>query len=65
MGYLDPGILGMITQVGYLLLFAFVSAFMFFFQPLKNLFNRVFKREEQALPSQETEDAAHVERPGA
>ena len=64
MGYLDPGIFGMISQIGYLLLFAVVSGFMFFFQPLKNLFNRVFKREDEVQPAQD-EDTAHVERPGA
>ena len=53
MGYIDPGIFGMITQIGYVLLFAVVSAFMFFFQPIKNVFDRIFRR--QAAESQRTE----------
>ena len=55
MGYVDPGIFGLISQIGYLLLFTVVSGIMFFFQPLKNLFSRLFKREQIAMPQQEPE----------
>ena len=64
MGYVDPGIFGMISQIGYLLVFAVVSGFMFFFQPLKNLFGRVFKREQALEPATEHDDAADAQRPG-
>ena len=64
MGYLDPGIFGMISQVGYVLLFAAVSALTFFFQPLKNLFNRVFRRNTVDGPSVEAEDVTGPRQPG-
>ena len=64
MGYIDPGIFGMISQIGYLLFFAVVSGFMFFFQPLKNLYGRIFSRGQASTPGQETEDAADAQQPG-
>jgi hypothetical protein len=64
MGYLDPGIFGMISQIGYVLLFAVVSAFMFLFQPLKNLFGRVFGRGTAGSQRSEMEDAADGQEPG-
>ncbi len=63
MGYIDPGIFGMISQIGYLLVFAVVSGFMFFFQPLKNLYGKIFKREQAVAPEQTTEDA-DAQQPG-
>ena len=57
MGYLDPGIFGMISQIGYVLLFAVVSGFMFFFQPIKNLYTRIFGRGNTSQSSELDERA--------
>jgi hypothetical protein len=64
MGYLDPGIFGMISQIGYVLLFAVVSGFMFFFQPLKNLYNRVLGRRGPDAQEAEMEDVGDSHQPG-
>jgi hypothetical protein len=63
MGYLDPGIFGMISQIGYVLLFALVSVFMFFFQPIKNAVSRVFKRQASETQLPETEELAGPSQP--
>jgi len=34
-GYIDPNLIGMISQIGYVILFGLVSSFMFFFKPLQ------------------------------
>ncbi len=65
MGYIDPGIFGMITQIGYVLLFGLVSGLVFFFQPVKNLYNRLFKREQAGVAGQEHEDAIESQHLGA
>lgn len=44
MGYVDPGLLGIISQIGFVLLFAEVSAFMFFLDPLKKVLCRLVRR---------------------
>lgn len=64
MGYLDPGIFGMISQIGYVLLFAVVSGFMFFFQPLKHMFARMLGRSTATPEQPETENIADSQRPG-
>lgn len=64
MGYLDPGIFGMISQIGYVLLFAVVSGFMFFFQPLKNMFARMTGRSVTTPEQSETETVADSQQPG-
>jgi hypothetical protein len=64
MGYLDPGIFGMISQIGYVLLFAVVSGFMFFFQPIKNLFDRMTGRGAAKAEQSETETIADSQQPG-
>ncbi len=50
MGYIDPGLFGMISQMGLAVLLVLVSVFMFFFNPIKKLFNRIFKKEEPSDP---------------
>ena len=57
MGYLDPGIFGMISQIAYVLVFAVVSGLMFFFQPIKHMFDRLFKR---GVPESSTGETAHA-----
>ena len=44
MGYIDPGAFGIISQIGYVVLFALVTGFMFFFNPIKRGVSRFFRR---------------------
>jgi hypothetical protein len=56
MGYLDPGLFGMLSQVGLTVLLLAVSAFTFFFKPIKKAFLRLIKgkkAEEEPAPSNE------------
>ena len=53
MGYLDPGIFGILSQVGLAILLIVVSAFTFFLKPIKNAFKKIFKKKadpREALP---------------
>ncbi len=58
MGYVDPGAFGLISQIVYILLFAIVSAFMFFFNPLKKFVRRLFRRQAAAPESDPSADSA-------
>ncbi len=58
MGYIDPGAFGLISQIGFILLFAIVSAFMFFFNPLKQLVGKFFRRRVAAPKSDNPIDSA-------
>jgi hypothetical protein len=53
MGYINPAAFGLISQIGYLLLFAIVSSFLFFFKPLKRMFGRLFKRQPPSVTREE------------
>jgi len=44
MGYIDPGAFGLISQIGYVILFALVTGFMFFFNPIKRGMSRLLHR---------------------
>jgi len=50
MGYIDPGLFGMISQMGLTVFLVIVSVFMFFFNPIKKLFNQIFKNKESSDP---------------
>jgi hypothetical protein len=50
MGYLDPGLFGLISQLGVSLLFIAATAFMFFFKPIKKVFNKAFNKEQSEEP---------------
>ncbi len=56
MGYIDPGAFGLIAQIGYVLLFAVVSGFMFFFKPIKNLLKKRFKRQSSEAEHSEMDE---------
>lgn len=43
MGYLDPGLFGILSQVGLGIFLLAVSAFAFFFRPIKKAFVKIFK----------------------
>lgn len=48
MGYIDPGALGMVAQIGSIVLFTVVSAFLFLSRPLKNACSRLLRRRAPA-----------------
>ncbi len=48
MGYLDPGLFGILSQAGLVFLLVVASIFTFFFKPIKKLFQRIFKKEDAA-----------------
>ena len=58
MGYIDPGAFGLISQIGYIVLFAVVSGFMFFFNPLKKLARKIFKKQVATPKSDNPTDSA-------
>ena len=47
MGYLDPGIFGILSQVGLTAFLLIVAGFTFFFRPIKKFFKRLFGGKEQ------------------
>lgn len=53
MGYLDPGLFGILSQLGLAVFLVVVSAVTFFFKPIKTLFKRVFKKD-RVEPSDST-----------
>jgi hypothetical protein len=59
MGYLDPGLFGILSQVGLGIFLLAVSAFAFFFRPIKKFFARLFKGKKLDQP----ESAANDEQP--
>lgn len=45
MGYIDPGLFGMVSQIGLALFFLAGTVFMFFLNPLKKLFAKLSKKD--------------------
>lgn len=60
MGYLDPGLFGMISQIGLAIFLLVVSVFAFFFRPVKSFFLKIFKKDSKASTAS-TDSAASVE----
>ena len=50
MGYLDPGLFGILSQAGLAVLFVLVSIFAFFSKPIKKFFKR-FSKNGKTDPS--------------
>jgi hypothetical protein len=50
MGYLDPGLFGILSQVGLTVLLVVVSVFTFFFKPIKKFALKVFRTHKADLP---------------
>jgi hypothetical protein len=48
MGYIDPGLFGIVSQLGLTILLILGSVFMFFLNPIKKLFSRIFRKGEQS-----------------
>jgi hypothetical protein len=45
MGYLDPGLFGILSQIGVAILLVAVSAFALFSKSIKKFFAKIFKKE--------------------
>jgi hypothetical protein len=56
MGYLDPGIFGILSQAGLAILLILVSAFTFFFKPIKKTLSRIFKGKKLSQSENTTTD---------
>lgn len=56
MGYLDPGLFGILSQAGLAILLLFVSAFAFFFRPIKKFFSKLFGSKKQDQPESTSTD---------
>jgi hypothetical protein len=52
MGYLDPGLFGILSQVGLAIFLVLVSVFTFFFKPVKKFFRRFLKIKESQAPDE-------------
>ncbi len=63
-GYIDPGTLGILSQVGYLVFYGLVAVLAFFFRPIKTFFlallekitGKKFVKEEIVEEDEEDED---------
>ena len=52
MGYLDPGLFGILSQAGLAIFFVLVSVFTFFFKPIKKTFFNIFKGKKDGNSSE-------------
>lgn len=50
MGYLDPGIFGVVAQFGYIILFGLLTGFLFLFKPLRDIYNKLVIRRKHDSP---------------
>jgi hypothetical protein len=57
MGYLDPGLFGILSQVGLTIFLLVTSTFVFFFKPIKKFFSKIFKGKN----AEKTEDSSKEE----
>jgi len=46
MGYIDPGLFGILSQIGAALLLVVVTAFAFFTKPIKKFFSKLSKKDQ-------------------
>ena len=56
MGYLDPGLFGLLSQAGLAVLLVFVSIFTFFFKPIKKAFRKVFPAKKSGDPAAQDDE---------
>lgn len=45
LAYVDPGTTGLISQMAYLVFYAVLAGLGFFFRPIKNAWNSLFRRK--------------------
>lgn len=58
--YVDPGVFGQIAQIGYLVLFAALSAILFLFKPIKALLQRLRGgRPQRDTPDPESDNESN------
>lgn len=51
MGYIDPNALGIISQIGYMIVFVVTTSLLFFFRPIKRVFRRITGKPDTDAPS--------------
>lgn len=60
MGYLDPGIFGILSQAGLAILLIAVSGFTFLSKPIKKAFRKIFKKNtDEANTSPADDQSSH------
>jgi hypothetical protein len=52
MGYLDPGLFGILSQIGVAILLVFVTAFAFFSKSIKKFFAKIFKKKDSGTENE-------------
>lgn len=55
MGYIDPGTFGIVSQIGYLILFIFASVFLFFMKPLRRTADKLLGRTKPEDTAQDSD----------
>lgn len=55
MGYIDPGTFGIVSQIGYLILFVFASVFLFFMKPLRRAVDKLLGKTEPEDAAQDSD----------
>ena len=56
MGYLDPGLFGILSQVCLGIFLLGVTAFAFFFRPIKKVFTKIFNSKKLDQPESASND---------
>ena len=59
MGYLDPGLFGILSQVGLAVFLVLVSVFTFFFKPVKKFFLKIFKKNANSTPASSNDNESN------
>lgn len=59
MGYIDPGMSGVVSQLGYIVLFVITSGLLFFLKPLKNGVLRMLERQPAADDTNQKQGTQH------
>lgn len=62
MGYIDPGLFGIVSQLGLTILLILGSVFMFFFNPIKKFFLRIFGKDVENTIAKESKESSDASR---
>ena len=53
MGYIDPGLFGILSQIGVAVLLVLVTVFTFFSNSFKKFFKKIFKKGSEEVENEE------------
>lgn len=56
MGYIDPGLFGILSQIGVVVFLVVVTSFTFFHKTIKNIFKKIFKIGKVEIKNNESKD---------